>query len=624
MAPVSLPPGFRFHPTDEELVAYYLNRKINGRRIDLEIIPEVDLYKCEPWELPSKSLLPSKDLEWYFFSPRDRKYPNGSRTNRATKAGYWKATGKDRRVNSQTRAVGTKKTLVYYRGRAPHGRRTDWVMHEYRLDERECEVPCGLQDAYALCRIFKKTAPPTPPAPKFPPQYTYGSCMDQMPSEQSSSINIYSDQGAAISSCDFDFDTFDYDNNNNNSIPIERSGSTNNFEFAQTHAHVHASSSSSMQTMRVGNGDWTQYLNDPQDFTFPTPNSLHNYGSISCPPSKVDIALECARLQQRFTLPPLEVEGSPQFGTDDFHSGHTYTPMRMPQPCFNQSTQNTKSDDRILDEILSVGQAQHHLFDHSNCDNNSWEDLKIRGMDESTMVKYSDLVVMSGRNANNKVNPKVLCLVAHKSSRGEYDRIHIENTSTFEAELGIQGTITGVEDYKMDNFHQGFMNDDSNKSFIDDDDIDNFSSTPHFEVFEEVEVNHSLFISSQWLVETRFHQVQPTTTVQVYAGLPSTYVASVEVNTKRSEPSILNKFLGFARNGLKGPKKSSQEIDCVNIDEEDCHMLRWLSCNKSQVACCATKVEGIMANWLVNRVWPSLTIALGLFTLWANHVTLSP
>lgn len=52
MAPVSLPPGFRFHPTDEELVSYYLKRKINGRKIELEIIPEVDLYKCEPWDLP--------------------------------------------------------------------------------------------------------------------------------------------------------------------------------------------------------------------------------------------------------------------------------------------------------------------------------------------------------------------------------------------------------------------------------------------------------------------------------------------------------------------------------------------------------------------------------------------
>ncbi|CAN1180254.1 NAC domain-containing protein 54 [Linum perenne] len=156
MSPVGLPPGFRFHPTDEELVNYYLKRKINGQEIELDIIPEVDLYKCEPWELSEKSFLPSKDPEWYFFGPRDRKYPNGFRTNRATRAGYWKSTGKDRRVVSQSRVIGMKKTLVYYRGRAPQGMRTDWVMHEYRVDDKDCEDTSGLQDSYALCRVFKK------------------------------------------------------------------------------------------------------------------------------------------------------------------------------------------------------------------------------------------------------------------------------------------------------------------------------------------------------------------------------------------------------------------------------------------------------------------------------------
>ncbi|KAL2999287.1 hypothetical protein AAZX31_09G151300 [Glycine max] len=145
MSPVGLPPGFRFHPTDEELVNYYLKRKINGQEIELDIIPEVDLYKCEPWELAEKSFLPSRDPEWYFFGPRDRKYPNGFRTNRATRAGYWKSTGKDRRVSCQSRPIGMKKTLVYYRGRAPQGIRTDWVMHEYRLDDKECEDTTGLQ-----------------------------------------------------------------------------------------------------------------------------------------------------------------------------------------------------------------------------------------------------------------------------------------------------------------------------------------------------------------------------------------------------------------------------------------------------------------------------------------------
>ena len=46
------PPGFRFHPTDEELVLYYLKRKIGRKRIHVDMIGEVDVYKCEPWELP--------------------------------------------------------------------------------------------------------------------------------------------------------------------------------------------------------------------------------------------------------------------------------------------------------------------------------------------------------------------------------------------------------------------------------------------------------------------------------------------------------------------------------------------------------------------------------------------
>lgn len=47
-----LPPGFRFHPTDEELVGYYLKRKVEGLEIELEVIPVIDFYKFDPWELP--------------------------------------------------------------------------------------------------------------------------------------------------------------------------------------------------------------------------------------------------------------------------------------------------------------------------------------------------------------------------------------------------------------------------------------------------------------------------------------------------------------------------------------------------------------------------------------------
>ncbi|XP_057417648.1 NAC domain-containing protein 71-like [Lotus japonicus] len=156
-----LPPGFRFHPTDEELVGYYLKRKVEGLEIELEVIPVIDFYKFDPWELPEKSFLPRRDLEWFFFCPRDRKYPNGSRTNRATKAGYWKATGKDRKVISQcddaSTVTGYRKTLVFYLGRAPLGDRTHWVMHEYRLcdDDPGQASPC-FKGGFALCRVTKK------------------------------------------------------------------------------------------------------------------------------------------------------------------------------------------------------------------------------------------------------------------------------------------------------------------------------------------------------------------------------------------------------------------------------------------------------------------------------------
>lgn len=137
--------------------------------------------------LLGQSLLKSGDRQWFFFSPRDRKYPNGARSNRATRHGYWKATGKDRNVTCNSRNVGVKKTLIFYRGRAPTGERTDWVMHEYTLDEEELQrcqniyvwfllvckfsppffcvchlliwFPFEFQDYYALYKVFKKSGP---------------------------------------------------------------------------------------------------------------------------------------------------------------------------------------------------------------------------------------------------------------------------------------------------------------------------------------------------------------------------------------------------------------------------------------------------------------------------------
>ncbi|KAH9614053.1 hypothetical protein KSS87_011310 [Heliosperma pusillum] len=151
-----LPPGFRFHPTDEELVVHYLCRKCASLNISVPIIAEIDLYKFDPWQLPEMALYGEK--EWYFFSPRDRKYPNGSRPNRAAGTGYWKATGADKPIG-KPKSLGIKKALVFYAGKAPRGIKTNWIMHEYRLAnvDRSAGKRTNLRlDDWVLCRIYNK------------------------------------------------------------------------------------------------------------------------------------------------------------------------------------------------------------------------------------------------------------------------------------------------------------------------------------------------------------------------------------------------------------------------------------------------------------------------------------
>ncbi|TYJ39412.1 hypothetical protein E1A91_A04G068400v1 [Gossypium mustelinum] len=125
-----LPTGFRFHPRDEELVCDYLMRKV-ALTDTFQLMIEVDLNKCEPWDIP------------------------GLRTNRATTSGYWKATGIDKAVHSKGTIVGMRKTLVFYHGRAPSGTKSDWVMHEFRL-QPTFSVSTFKED-WVLCRMLHKT-----------------------------------------------------------------------------------------------------------------------------------------------------------------------------------------------------------------------------------------------------------------------------------------------------------------------------------------------------------------------------------------------------------------------------------------------------------------------------------
>ncbi|KAJ0236368.1 NAC domain-containing protein 101 [Hirschfeldia incana] len=154
-----IPPGYRFHPTDEELVDYYLKNKVAFPGMQVDVIKDVDLYKIEQWDIQELcGRGAGEEREWYFFSYKDKKYPTGTRTNRATGSGFWKATGRDKAIYSKQELVGMRKTLVFYKGRAPNGQKSDWIMHEYRLENDENGPPH--EEGWVVCRAFKKKLTP--------------------------------------------------------------------------------------------------------------------------------------------------------------------------------------------------------------------------------------------------------------------------------------------------------------------------------------------------------------------------------------------------------------------------------------------------------------------------------
>nr|GMC78247.1 NAC domain-containing protein 83-like [Ipomoea batatas]GMD34461.1 NAC domain-containing protein 83-like [Ipomoea batatas] len=135
---VKLPPGFRFQPTEQEIVFQYLQRKIFSLSLPASVIPELpNICRYDPWNLPGDM----EQEERYFFSSKEAtKYPNGNQTSRVSSNGYWKPSSSEEKhitcpgnSSSIPMIMGMKKTLVFYYGNPPHGSKTNWIMHQYRL-----------------------------------------------------------------------------------------------------------------------------------------------------------------------------------------------------------------------------------------------------------------------------------------------------------------------------------------------------------------------------------------------------------------------------------------------------------------------------------------------------------
>ncbi|KAL3850286.1 hypothetical protein ACJIZ3_012168 [Penstemon smallii] len=151
--------GFRFYPTEEELVSFYLHNKLEEKNNNINrVIATLDIYQFEPWHLPKHcgELCKGDSEQWFFFVPRQEREVRGGRPSRTTASGYWKATGSPTYVySSNNKVIGLKKSMVFYKGKAPTGRKTKWKMNEYRAIKQDLPTSIPkLRHELSLCRIY--------------------------------------------------------------------------------------------------------------------------------------------------------------------------------------------------------------------------------------------------------------------------------------------------------------------------------------------------------------------------------------------------------------------------------------------------------------------------------------
>ncbi|XP_068326743.1 NAC transcription factor 29-like [Pyrus communis] len=166
-AEIRLPLGYRFDPTGDEILVYYLFNKIMDRAMPTyDLIKEVDVYECDPNQLPNGDFRHTADFNaaYYFANREPFDACEGKIIKTATNGGYWKVIDDEEEVlfEDSNVIVGFETVMKFYKGQAPNGTKTPFVMNEYRLNPRV--VPAHVLnesiknkiEKYVVCQIINK------------------------------------------------------------------------------------------------------------------------------------------------------------------------------------------------------------------------------------------------------------------------------------------------------------------------------------------------------------------------------------------------------------------------------------------------------------------------------------
>nr|QSD99830.1 NAC family transcription factor [Melilotus albus] len=148
-----LPVGFRFDPTDQELVDYYLIRKVCNQPLPISLL-EIDVFQSEPWRLPEDNRTSSKQMRYYFFDTRNLRFENMNL--RPAGNGEWRLLKRNEELAlSNKHFIGRKNTFVFSRMEGNQVVMTQWRMDEFGISTIYHPTKVAAISAY---RIFKMKA----------------------------------------------------------------------------------------------------------------------------------------------------------------------------------------------------------------------------------------------------------------------------------------------------------------------------------------------------------------------------------------------------------------------------------------------------------------------------------
>lgn len=219
---------------------------------------------------------------------------------------------------------------------------------------------------------------------------------------------------------------------------------------------------------------------------------------------------------------------------------------------------------------------------------------------------------------------------------------------------GDHNNFNKFNEVESNDFPLRFGDVTQNDDFLDDGDVDDdFSTTPSFEVYEKVEVNCGMLVSTRQVADTFFHQIVPSEIVKVYLNPTAMHNYSI---TKVDSPTELDDKGLFGKSTRKKfiwRKTVSPMITiisflltyclCFGESLENDRLRECLPASNSNVLkrgekeyCSSETIAWNYSkgkNWFVEKIeerfsslvlkkiiWPYLTIGLAICSIWVHHI----